>query len=305
MTSPEPTSPTGSRAPRRSNLTLPKLAEPPASLLDYLDQRFPRVGRATWRARLEDGKVSDHLGRALDVSTPYRAGLRVHYFREIAHEERIPFVERILHRDEHLLVADKPPFLPVTPGGRFVNECLLYRLQRSTGIEPLAPLHRLDRLTSGVVMFSLSPAIRGTYHQLFDRQEVIRDYVALARAPERPTERQWRIENRLVSGDPWFLMTTAPGPPNAITHIQLESWRDGLARFHLRPETGKTHQLRLHMTQIGYPILGDPLYPTLQPEAPPDYHHPLQLLARRLRFRDPLTGEERDFRTSQHLQHDA
>ena len=290
-----------SRAPRPSVLTLPRLPVPPPKLLDYLDQRFPRVGRAVWRERLAGGKVTDHTGEALGPATGYRVGLRVRYFREVAKEPRIPVAEKILFRDEHLLVADKPHFLPVTPGGSWVNECLLYRLQRATGIEHLTPLHRLDRMTAGLVLFSTDPGSRGSYHQLFDQRQILREYHAVAAAPRRPADREWRIESRLEQGEPWFRMATVPGAVNAITHIELTGWRDGLARFRLRPETGKTHQLRIHMAEIGYPIVGDPFYPVLRPEAPPDYGRPLMLLAHRLRFRDPVSGDERDFRSSQSL----
>ncbi len=270
-------------------------------LLDYLDQRFPRIGREVWHQRLDSGKVTDHLGQILGTETPFRVGLRVQYFREVPREERIPFTEQVLHRDDQLMVVDKPHFLPVVPGGSFVNECLLYRLQRATGIEHLTPLHRLDRMTAGLVMFSVNPESRAAYHQLFSSQEILRDYQAVAAASEHPKDREWRIGNRLVQGEPWFLMRTSPGPVNAVTHIELAAWREGLASFRLRPTTGKTHQLRIHMTEIGYPILGDPSYPVLQPKGPPDYENPLQLLACRLRFRDPLSGKGRDFRSSRQL----
>ncbi len=283
-----------SRAPRASTITLPKLADPPATLIDYLVERFPRVDREIWQRRLADGKVTDG-NKPLELTAPYRAGLRVHYFREVEQEPEIPFTETILFRNEHLLVVHKPHFLPVVPSGPWVNECLLYRLQRKTGLTDLTPVHRLDRLTAGLVMFSIDPASRAAYHLLFDQQTIDKEYSAISHAPARPAQHQWRVENRLDRGEPWFRMASVPGAPNTVTDIELAKWHDGYAHFRLRPKTGKQHQLRVHLCDLGYPIVGDTFYPTLQPKGPPDFERPLRLLARRLRFRDPVTGEDMDF----------
>ncbi len=208
----------------------------------------------------------------------------------------------VIHKDDDLLVVDKPHFLPVVPAGSWVNECLLYRLQRATGLTELTPVHRLDRLTAGLVLFSIDPTSRASYHRLFDDRRVRKHYHAVAHAPSQPKRREWLIENRLERGEPWFRMATVAGPANAVTRIELVSWRDRFAHFRLEPETGKQHQLRVHLSDLGYPIVGDPLYPTLQPKGPPDYDKPMLLLARRLQFRDPVSGEEMDFTSSAVLQ---
>lgn len=286
-----------SRAPRPSFATLPKLETPPATLSEHLDVRFPRVGGATWARRFARGLVSDDDGNLLAADTPYRAGLRVRYFREVERELRLPFAEEIVFRNDHLLVADKPHFLPVVPSGPYVNECLLYRLQRATRLEHLTPLHRLDRPAAGLVMFSTQPDSRGDYHRLFDEHRLRREYRAVARAARPPERREWRIESRIVSGEPWFRMRTAAGPPNAVTRVVLDHWRDGRAGLRLYPQSGKKHQLRLHLAEIGLAIEGDRLYPELRPLAPPDFDRPLRLLAYRLRFRDPASGEELDLRS--------
>ncbi len=244
---------------------------------------------------MTDGKVTDSDDRKLDLMTPYRAGLRVRYFREVEQERPIPFTETMLFRNDHLLVVDKPHFLPVVPSGPWVNECLLYRLQRSTGLAELTPVHRLDRLTAGLVMFSVDPASRADYHLLFGNQNIDKEYLAIAHAPTQPSRSEWRIESRLDRGEPWFRMATVPGRANSVTHVELNEWRDGFAHFRLRPETGKQHQLRVHLSDLGYPIVDDPLYPTLQPKGPPDFERPLRLLAHRLRFRDPVTHADMDF----------
>lgn len=297
MDSETPTQP--SRAPRPSFATLPKLRTPPPTLLDYLDARFPQVGGSIWARRFARGLVTGDDGTVLEAGTPYRPGLRVRYFREVEDEPRVPFAEEIVFRNDRLLVADKPHFLPVVPSGPYVNECLLYRLQRSAGLEHLTPLHRLDRPAAGLVLFSTDRGSRGDYHRLFDEHRLHREYRAVAEVARPPEQGEWRIENRIVRGEPWFRMRTAAGAPNAVTRIVLDHWRDGRAYLRLYPESGKKHQLRLHLARIGLAIEGDLLYPELQPEAPPDFDRPLRLLAHRLRFLDPASGEELDLRTRQ------
>src|SRR6185436_14006454 len=87
------------------------------------------------------------------------------------------------------------------------------------------------------------------------------------------------------------------GPPNAETHVELLEHRAGLGRYRLRPATGRTHQLRLHLSGLGVPIVGDDLYPAIRERALDDYRAPLQLLATELAFTDPLTGAPHRFTT--------
>lgn len=291
-----------SRAPTPSYTTLPFLAEPPASLLEGLTRRFPRVGEDVWRSRMAAGRVTFDDGEEITPATPYRPGRRVRYFREVAEEPEVPFHEEILYRDEELLVADKPPFLPVVPGGPYVNECLVYRLRRRTGEEDLVALHRLDRETAGLVVCSLRRRHRGLYGRLFMEGRVEKEYLAVARlGAAEPGVRAWTVENRLERGEPWFRMRTVAGKPNARTRIDLDERCEGLGLFRLRPETGKKHQLRVHMSGLGMPILHDRYYPDLEPERPDDFTRPLQLLASGLRFRDPLSGRELVFKSRQRL----
>lgn len=287
-----------SRAAQASRVTLPKADPAPATVLEFLSARFPRIH--DWESRMARGLVLAD-GQPLAVSASYRPGLEVTYFREVAEEAPIPFEARILHRDEHLLVADKPPFLPVVPAGGFVRETLLARLQAETGIADLAPLHRLDRETAGLVLFSVDPATRGAYAGLFAGRGIVKTYEAVSEAPVEPAQREWRVENRIEAGEPFFRMAIVEGSPNARSDIRLLEWKDGRARFEIRPETGRKHQIRLHMQAIGYPILNDRFYPELLPEGPPDFEHPLQLLASRLEFTDPISGEPRRFESEQTL----
>lgn len=287
-----------SRAPAPSHATLPRLAEPPATVFEHLVRRFPHVGEDAWIARLAGGTVTFDDGERVTVETPYRAGARVRYFRAVAREPVVPFAEEILYRDERILVADKPHFLPVIPGGPYVNECLTYRLRRRTGLDALQAVHRLDRDTAGLVLFAVTADVRGLYAKLFMDGHVEKEYLAVASVPEEPERRTWEVANRIVRGEPWFRMRIGLGPVNARTRIELVEWCDGLGRFRLVPSTGKKHQLRLHLASLGWPVVGDRYYPDLLPEAPPDFARPLRLVASALTFRDPASGRPLRFRSS-------
>jgi len=288
-----------SKAEQASRITVPKLVPMPASVLEFLKGHFTRI--QDWESRVDRGLVRLEGGETVTSSTPCRAGLVIEYFREVAAEAAIPFEARILHRDAHLLVADKPAFLPVVPAGGFVKETLLARLQVETGLAGLVPLHRLDRETAGLVLFSVDPATRAVYAGLFAGERITKIYEAVAAAPTEPAQTEWRVENRLGEGEPFFRMAIVEGQPNAKSLIRLLDWKDGRGRFEIRPETGRKHQIRLHMQSIGYPILHDRFYPELQPEGPPDFERPLQLLAKQLEFVDPVSGEARRFHSEQVL----
>lgn len=290
-----------STAKQASAVTLPDAKPPFPTVLEFLAVRFPNITPEQWAERLHAGKIQDMHGRPLDAATAYRPGLQLHYFREVEDEPVIPFAEQILFQNDEILVACKPHFLPVIPGGRYVNECLLNRLRQRTGIEALAPVHRIDRETAGIVVFSVNPATRGAYHELFMRGTAEKTYEALAELPQPPQARTWRVENRIVRGEPRFRMQTAAGLINARSLIELVEIHDRRGRFRLQPLTGKTHQLRVHMSGLGFGILHDRIYPTLHSQRVDDFTEPLQLLAKRLRFCDPLSGETRVFESAREL----
>jgi tRNA pseudouridine32 synthase/23S rRNA pseudouridine746 synthase len=250
---------------------------------------------------MRDGKVLNDRGEPITADTPYSPSKRIFYFREIENEPVIPFTEQILFQDDELLVAFKPHFLPVIPGGRYVEECLLNRLRAHTGIVDLVPLHRLDRETAGIVIFSVNPNTRGLYHELFMHGKVEKNYRALAEVNQPPRENQWTVENRIVRGEPRFRMKTVPGVANARSHIQLLEVKGNRGLFSLQPVTGKTHQLRLHLSGLGFRIINDRVYPELQPQTEDDFDQPLQLLARRVRFHDPVSGQDREFQSEREL----
>jgi tRNA pseudouridine32 synthase/23S rRNA pseudouridine746 synthase len=227
-------------------------------------------------------------------------GSCVYYYREPEAETRVPFEERVLHTDEHILVADKPHFLAVAPAGRFLRETLLVRLKQRTSLDTLVPVHRIDRETAGVVVFSVNPSTRGAYASLFQRREVSKVYEALSRARpalDFPATRR----SRVVAGEPFFRMREVEGEPNSETRVDLLAARVDVSLYEARPLTGRKHQVRLHLAALGLPVLNDRLYPEMLPDAPEDFNAPLKLLARSVSFRDPLTGRERYFESGREL----
>ncbi len=266
----------------------------------FLVRRFPRIEAGVWQQRIVDGKVFWNDGRAVTLSCAYQPHGRLFYYREVEDEPNIPFREQIVYQNEHLIVAYKPHFLPVNPMGKYVRQSLVNRLVETTGLTTLAPLHRIDRETAGLVLISANPATRDVYHQLFREDgRIQKTYRALATFTEanRPlVGQQWQIENRMVEGEPWFRMTTEPGVVNARSKIRCLAVYETTALFELFPLTGKTHQLRLHMSDLGYPLVNDRLYPTLQTQSNDNFAAPLQLYACRLDFTDPVCGSERVFK---------
>ena len=276
-------------------------AGPWLTVLDGLCATFPNVARSQWLDRMTRERVLDALGHPIGPHAAYPPnGLRVHYYREVVAETPIPFIETILYIDEHLVVADKPHFLPVVPSGGFVEETLLRRLVRRLGNTDLVPLHRIDRATAGLVLFSASRETRSPYQALFQQQQIEKRYEALAPPLPGGLFPQWR-RTRLVRGEPFFRTQEVDGEPNSETRIEVVDRRDAVWRYALYPVSGKKHQLRVHMNALGAPILNDPWYPDVARDALDDYAHPLKLLAQRLVFRDPLTGEPRFFESARSL----
>ena len=270
------------------------------TVLAFLTEHFASVPQATWLARVAQGKVVDEFGALVTAERPFQSRLRVYYYRDVPHEPRIPFDEVILYQDAHLIVVDKPHFLPVMPSGGYLQETVLVRLKRRLGIDTLVPIHRIDRDTAGLVMFSVLPASRGAYAALFRERDIQKTYEAVA---------PWRTdlvfpltrESRIQEAGHFMLQHEVPGVPNAVTHMEVIEVCGPLARYRLRPVTGQRHQLRVHMAALGLPIAGDGLYPTLTPEGQLDYAHPLQLLAKSVAFIDPVSGQAQRFESARTL----
>jgi tRNA pseudouridine32 synthase/23S rRNA pseudouridine746 synthase len=271
-----------------------------ARMIDFLPQRFPGVSTDTWLQRLHDGDVVDDQGLRIAADTPFEAGRRLYYFRAVEAEPHIPFEAVVLWQDEHLLVVDKPHFLPVMPSGKYLQETVLIRLKNTLGLDALSPIHRIDRDTAGLVLLSKQVASRGAYQELFRTRQVDKTYecIALWNA-----DLPWplRRESRIAPSAHFMQQTEVDGVPNALTHIAPIEVLGGLARYALKPVTGQRHQLRVHMAALGLPMVGDGIYPTLTPEGSADYGQPLQLLAHHIAFVDPLNGETRAFTSQRQL----
>jgi tRNA pseudouridine32 synthase / 23S rRNA pseudouridine746 synthase len=273
------------------------------TLLDFFVARFPHVSRNAWLQRFALGEISSASlsGDAAPVQAHEapRAHVKLAYFRHVEHETHIPFDEVIIYQDEHIVVADKPHFLPVVPSGEYVQETLLARLQTRLCIETLTPIHRIDRETAGLVVFCVKPEARGAYQTMFRDRRVTKYYEAIAAF--RETLAKPRVyRSRLVDAAHFMQMKEVAGEANSETHIEMIERRGDLARYALAPHTGKRHQLRVHMNALGAPIVNDRIYPTLLPQDEfATFDNPLQLLAKSIEFVDPLTHATRCF-TSEH-----
>ena len=263
-------------------------------MLDALAAHFASVSRDEWQSRFARGLVLDAEGQPLPETAAHREGALIHYYREVAAEAPIPFTETVLHADAHLVVADKPHFLPVTPAGAHVEETLLARLIRKLANPQLVPLHRIDRTTAGLVLFSANPDSRAAYQALFRERRISKRYEALA-APLPQLSFPHTRCSRIVEGEPFFRMQEVAGAANSETRIEVLSKGTTHWRYALTPITGKKHQLRVHMAALGAAIHNDDFYPVLAPQAEGEYDKPLQLLAQQLAFVDPLSSALRIF----------
>ena len=279
-----------------SCLSLPRMRVAPwPTLLDCLAERLPNIDRSVWRERMQRGEVVGEDGQALLPDAPYAHGARIYYWRDLPDEPVIPFEARIVFQDEHLVVADKPHFLPVTPGGRYVQETLLVRLKRQLGLPDLSPLHRIDRETAGLVVFSVRPADRDAYQRLFREHRIHKTYEAIAAAPNGWAAPVVHRSRMVEDPQAFYRMVETEGEPNSETHIDLIERLGPWARYRLAPISGKRHQLRVHMQALGLPLHGDQFYPTVRraPDEVEDFASALRLLAQSIAFTDPVTGEER------------
>jgi tRNA pseudouridine32 synthase/23S rRNA pseudouridine746 synthase len=287
-----------------SKLSLPQINPGITTVLEYLVLKFPAITSDVWQQRMVDGKVHWHDGSLISASCAFSPQQRVYYYREVESEPVIPFTEKIIFQDELILVAYKPHFLPVTPGGGYVEECLQGRLRNRTGNQQLQAVHRIDKATAGLVLFSVKPDSRHHYHNLFEAHKVSKTYQAVACTNTNLPliNQQWEIKNRLEKTGTRFLMHIVEGMANSHSRIRCLQCSADKALFELNPITGKTHQLRLHMQSLGWPILHDTYYPQLlQPVKPDDYSKPLHLLAQKLEFTDPMTLQKRSFSSNTEL----
>jgi tRNA pseudouridine32 synthase/23S rRNA pseudouridine746 synthase len=281
--------------------------------MDYMMHRWGHIDPQGIEDRFDAGEIVGEGGVPLHRGTPLQDHTFIWYYRTLPPETRIPVELDILHQDEHLLVVDKPHFLPTTPGGTYIQESALVRLRNQLDLPDLIPMHRLDRMTAGVLLLSTNPETRGRYQVLFEKRQVRKDYECVSAA--EPAQGYPAVEfpvvvrNRMTKSRSYLLAEVVDGQPNAETRIErLEVFDGGApaatsgtpprrALYRLEPHTGKTHQLRVHMASLGLGIVNDAFYPELLDKAPDDYARPLQLLARGIRFVDPISGRPAEYRS--------
>ncbi|MFJ3643091.1 RluA family pseudouridine synthase [Streptomyces sp. NPDC090108] len=273
-----------------------------ATVREHLVERLTGAGPGVIESMLASGLIVDAGGRPVAPEAPYEPGMFVWFHRELPPEVPVPFPLEVVHRDEHIVVADKPHFLATTPRGSHVAQTALARLRHGLDLPALSAAHRLDRLTAGLVLFVVRPAERGAYQTLFRDRQVRKEYEAVA--PYDPAlALPATVRSRILKERGVHAAREVEGEPNAVTRVELAAHRADLGLYRLTPETGQTHQLRVHLSALGVPILGDPLYPRVLPPAPvDDFRRPLQLLARKLEFTDPVTGVEHSFRSARTLE---
>lgn len=272
-------------------------------ILDFLVEKFPNIPPQAMQGRMQRGEIMDSKGNCYTLDSPYRSGVHLFYYRELHNETEIPFQATILYRDEHILVADKPHFLPVIPSGRFLHQTLLVRLKKEFQLNELTPIHRIDRETAGVVMFCVNPQSRGHYQSLFQQRKIQKNYQAIAGYNQAMQQQSLPLIHRskMVKGEPFFRMQEVAGEPNSETAIDIIDRQKELALYHLKPISGRQHQLRVHLASLGCPILNDPFYPELLPCKGDDFSKPLQLLAKSIAFIDPITHEKHYFKSQREL----
>lgn len=262
------------------------------TVFGYLCKHFAHILEQEWRQRFTEGLIYDATGQVLTVHSPYQPNTHIFYYRFLAHETHIPFEHKILFEDEHLLIVDKPHFLTISPTGQYVQETLLVRLKKQTGIEELSPVHRLDRETAGIVLFSKKTEFRHTYQELFSKRQVQKTYHAVAAyRPELYFPQTLNL--CMEKGQPFYTMQINPcGEPNSETWVDCLEHNEAWAKYQLKPHTGKQHQLRVHLNHLGIPIKNDPFYPIVQHKKEDDFSAPLQLLAKQIEFTNPINGQK-------------
>ncbi|MBU3594882.1 pseudouridine synthase [Polynucleobacter sp. 86C-FISCH] len=274
------------------------------NLLTFFVKQFPHIAEEEWASRFSEGLILDQEGHALSANDQYLPNTHLIYFRRLEREPEIPFQESVLYQDEHILVADKPHFLPVTPSGLYLHQTLLNRLKKSTGIQTLSPIHRIDRDTAGLVIFSVNPNERAQYQNLFRDRVVKKVYEAIAPySKELEQKLPMTYQSRLEESEHFLQMHEVQGEPNSDTLIEVLEVKAPYARYRLTPGSGKKHQLRCHLNALSIPIKNDQIYPVLTPyqEYDLDFSKPLQLLAKEVSFQDPITGQSRVFSSQQEL----
>jgi 23S rRNA pseudouridine1911/1915/1917 synthase len=200
---------------------------------------------------------------------------------------------RIAYEDEHLLVVDKPAGVAVHPSAGHAKGTLVHGVlaHGAAGGEEERPgiVHRLDRDTSGLLVVARSEEAHRRLKNMVRQRQLERTYLALVRG--RPRSRAGRIEAPIGRDrrDPTRQSLDSNSPRDAVTHFELVEQLGEYALLRIRLETGRTHQIRVHLAAIGLPVVGDRVYGAPDPALGRQFLH-----ATRLAFTHPFTGERVD-----------
>src|SRR5271165_5708360 len=283
------------------------------TLLSHLASLYSHSTRQAWQQRLNNGEVAVN-GVTASGSESVTAGQTLVWNRPPWIEPDSPQHFEVLFDDPHLLAVNKPSGLPTLPGGGFMENTLLRLVQKQT---PNAnPVHRLGRATSGIVLFAKTPQAAAKLSANWNTPSIQKIYRALAQGIAQQDAYEILTPIGLVPhpliGSVWAanpsgkpskslakVISRAPSstaPSSTASSSTASSSTPGTTTFEVRLNSGRPHQIRIHLASIGHPLVGDPLYglsgQPLEnlPGLPGDGGYFLH--ARFLNFHHPITGEQ-------------
>ena len=277
------------------------------TILAYYTQRYRHSSQQEWQERITSGQVLLE-GQPVSAETCLRLGQSLSYHRPPWQEPTVPLTFDVLYEDSDLLVAAKPAGLPVMPGGGFLEHTLLWRLRQRYPEETPAPIHRLGRGTSGLMLLARSQQARSQLTQQMRRRQIGKTYRALVEGVDLPA--QFTIQTpigKLPHPVLGYVYGAKPDGLFALSHGQVLKRHTRTTLVEVNILTGRPHQIRIHLAAAGYPLVGDPLYQVggvpKQPSTCPESSSPdpteklpvpgdcgYSLHAYRLTFTHPRTG---------------